>query len=109
MKKRAVQLSVQTMIIVALGLIVLLVLIFLIRGQIQKGAGQYFDIGTKIGKEAELEKCQGGFFTTKQCATNCIKDPKLDENYYWEDIGPKDCKAPTPVCCQRGDKKASIK
>jgi hypothetical protein len=101
MKKRAVQLSTQTMILIILGLIVLVVLIFIFRGQVSKGAKQYFDIGEQAAGEADIEKCSGGLIVERKCATNC-KDLEKDSVYFYYAIGKKNCDEGY-VCCERGE------
>ncbi len=102
MDKKAVQLSIQTMILVILGLIVLVVLIFLIRGQISKGASQYFDIGESAAKEASIKECSSGLFVERKCAPSCTG---LTQNskYYWKSVGIRNCKE--EICCERGELK----
>jgi len=103
MNKKAVQLSVQTMIIVALGLIVLVVLIFVFRGQISKGAQQYFDIGKSAAEEADPNKCESGLFVERECADSCAG---LTQNskYYWKSVGIRGCEK-GKICCERGELK----
>ncbi|MBW3001716.1 hypothetical protein KY338_00980 [Candidatus Woesearchaeota archaeon] len=105
MNKKAVELSVQTMIIVALGLIVLVVLIFVIRGQISKGASQYFDIGKSAAEEAATDQCKSGLFVERKCAQNCAS---LDSGFYWKAVGIRGCdesKGAGYICCERGEAK----
>ncbi|MBD3303944.1 hypothetical protein GF343_02275 [Candidatus Woesearchaeota archaeon] len=103
MDKKAVQLSVQTMIIVALGLIVLVVLIFVFRGQISKGAQQYFDIGESASEEADPDKCVSGLFVERDCASSCSKLAQ-EGKYYWTSVGIRGCKN-GEICCERGELK----
>ena len=103
MDKKAVQLSIQTMIIVILGLIVLVVLIFLIRGQISKGAAQYFKIGESAAKEAATDICESGLFVERQCSANCA-DLTKNSKYYWKSIGIRGC-TKGEICCERGELK----
>lgn len=105
MNKKAVELSVQTMIIVVLGLIVLVVLIFLLRGQISKGASQYFKIGESAAKEASTTECESGLFVERKCApNNCVG---LDSGFNWKAVGIRGCdkKGSGQVCCERGEAK----
>jgi hypothetical protein len=101
MDKKAVELSVQTMIIIALGLIVLVVLIFVFRGQISKGAQQYFDIGKSAAEEADPNKCESGLFVERKCAGSCSA---LDGKYYWTSVGIRGCEG-GKICCERGELK----
>lgn len=103
MNKKAVQLSVQTMIIVALGLIVLVVLIFVFRGQISKGAQQYFDIGKSAAKEAATDKCVSGLFVERECADSCSRLTQ-EGKYYWTSVGIRGCEK-GEICCERGELK----
>ena len=105
MKKRAVQLSTQTMILIILGLIVLVVLIFLFKGQIGKGAKQYFDIGEQAAGEADVEKCSSGLIIDRQCAKSC-SDLEKDSIYFYHAIGKRDCEKTQGagyICCERGE------
>lgn len=98
MNKKGVQLSIQTMILIVLGLIVLVLLIWIIRGQISKGGSQYFNISETAAGEAKMDKCKSGFFTRRQCAGSC---GSIVDDYFWHNIGKLDCK--TGTCCERGD------
>ena len=104
MDKKAVQLSIQTMIIVILGLIVLVVLIFIFRGQISKGASQYFTIGESAAKEASTTECGSGLFVERKCAPNCAA---LNTGFYWKAVGIRGCdkKGTGQICCERGEAK----
>lgn len=101
MKKKGVELSIQTMILIALGVIVLVLLIWIIRGQISKGASQYWNISETATGEAKADKCKAGFFTHRDCGDCGTMESSSD--YYWHNIGKMDCK--TGTCCERGDLK----
>lgn len=100
MKKKGVQLSIQTMILIVLGLIVLVLLIWIIRGQISKGGSQYWNISETAMEEAKSNKCKSGFFTHRQCAASC---GSIVDDYFWHNIGKMGC--PSGICCERGDLK----
>ena len=69
MDKKGVELSIQAVIVLVLGLIVLVILIVVVRSQIMKGTERY----TTIGKEAEKEftdQC-AGIFRQRTCEAAC--------------------------------------
>ncbi len=70
MKKRAVSLSMNTIVIAALALLILVILILVFRTQITKTAKSYMDIGDKAAQEADTSNNCQSLFNSKICASS---------------------------------------
>jgi len=71
MNKRAVELTMQTIIIAVLMLIVLVILIMVFRGQIGKAVQRYFAIGNESEQELRsTDKC-ATIFGSRRCLDSC--------------------------------------
>ncbi|MBW2986243.1 hypothetical protein KY333_02620 [Candidatus Woesearchaeota archaeon] len=97
MKKRAVSLSMNTIVIAALALLILVILILVFRTQITKTAKSYMDIGDKAAGEIDTSsKCQ---VNNRICAKSaCPKTPKVYTKVpvytmTWSDCGKGE------ICC----------
>jgi len=69
MKKKGVELGIQTVVVAALGLIVLVILIIVIRQQIGAGAQRYTDISKEAEKQI-IDRCEG-FLSARTCEASC--------------------------------------
>ena len=94
--KKGQGMSVQTVVMIVLGLIVLVILVMVVRQQVTGGAKKY----TEIGKEATIkaDKC-GSFILGRSCSDSPCDTSKGFEQVYspsgkWTD---KDCN----YCCQK--------
>ncbi len=104
MDKKAIEMTMQTIVVAAIALIVLFTVVIIFRAQISKTTQQFFGIGQQATSELNATSCAGGFFSTKKCAVDCLTDIK--DGYYWHSVGALDCKG-GQVCCERGDPKPS--
>ena len=93
MDKKGVELSIQAIIVLVLGLIVLVILIIVIRGQIGKGTLKYTNITAEAEKEFKGDRCTG-FLLPRICADSCPKGYEIDLG-----TGFKDCKL--KHCCEK--------
>ena len=102
MKKRAVSLSMNTIVIAALALLILVILILVFRTQITKTAKSYMDIGDKAAQEADTSTSCQSLFNNNICASSAcpatpikyIKVPMSASIKKWSD-----CKA-GEICCR---------
>ena len=108
MQKRAVELSIQTIVVAVIALIVMILIILIIRGQLGKTVSQYFGISEQAAAEANTTlKCESMFNPNRKCMTNCapvdVPGGKGQKVYYIERTGTgtwSDCK-PSEKCCER--------
>ena len=70
MKKRAVELSFNAIIIAALALVVLIVLILIFTGFAEDYSKKYRDVGDQSIKQAEGKKCSGFFTPDRYCSSS---------------------------------------
>jgi len=110
MKTKKGDISVTTMIVVAIGLVVLVIVIGIFYKQMKTSAGGYSTIGDDATASARGIKCET-FLGSRQCAD----EADLNKNYEWEEVQPptwkedgvevtkwKDC---TKTCFERIGKK----
>ena len=96
--KRGQGLSIQTIVIAALALVVLVILIFVIRGQIQKGTQKYINISS----EAELQSRAKDRCQTMFSGRECFKDKCPDKGYIEMPGTWPDCtEMGRSKCCER--------
>lgn len=71
--KRGQGLSINTIVLAALALVVLVLLIFLVRNQLQKGSQKYTGIESEAEKQAKADYCESLFaLHPRKCsAKNC--------------------------------------
>jgi len=93
--KKGQGLPINTIIIAALGMLVLIILAFVIRNQIAQGTKKY----TEIGKEAEIkvDKC-GSVILNRACSIGC--DPAKTREVYSPAGAWDDCKDKGGHCCE---------
>jgi len=97
--KRAQGLPINTIVIAALGLLVLVILAFVIRNQIAQGTKKY----TEIGKEAEIkaDKC-ASIILNRACNENACDEKKGQRQVYSPAGEWADCKAANKQYCCEG-------
>ena len=106
MKKRAVSLSMNTIVIAGLALLILVILILVFRGQIGKTTQSYLDIGKQASEEAKVtDKCETLLGNRVCVQSNCPPSQvvgKQTVSYYKlaePQKGWSDCKG--KVCCEK--------
>jgi hypothetical protein len=69
--KRAQGLPINTIILAVLGLVVLIILILLVRTQLQKGSGKYSELTSTAEQQAKEKNVCGAMFAYPP--TSCVK------------------------------------
>jgi len=93
--KRAQGLPINAIILAVLGLVVLIILILLVRTQLQKGAGKYGELTSEAEKQAKEKDVCGAIFAYPP--TSCVKANECKGVVRNDLTG---CKA-GEVCCER--------
>jgi len=106
-KKRAVEMSMQAIIVAVIALVVLVVVIVIFKAQIGKASQRLFGIGEQAASEANTtNKCES-LFGNRKCLSSCAAVPINGTNpsrsiYYAQLPGDwVDCKLKSLVCCER--------
>jgi len=94
-------LSINTVVIAALAIFVLVVLIIVFNTQIRKGAFEYFNIQDDAASAAKGNKCVTILSAgTHKCVTGSCESTWMELSPSDPDAGWKDC-GPTRVCCEK--------
>lgn len=104
-KKRAIEMSMQAIIVAVIALVVLVVVIVIFKGQIGKASQRLFGIGEQAASEANVtNKCES-LFSNRKCLASCDAEPIRGTSpqrfvYYAKLPGQwVDCK--NLLCCER--------
>ncbi|MEM4247462.1 MAG: hypothetical protein QXF14_04025 [Candidatus Woesearchaeota archaeon] len=96
--KRGQGLSINTIILAVLGLVVLVLLILIVRTQLQKGSQKYVNITGEAEKEARAKDVCETIFALR--SRQCAEPGKCPANYQPLSGSWQDCQAPKSVCCE---------
>jgi len=95
MKKKGVQLGLQAVIIATLGLVVLIILIMIIRGQLTKGTARYTNISLEAEKEFRAGNRCAVILSGRFCSDACTAPSYKQVPGTYED-----CKGSKKNCCE---------
>jgi len=93
MNKKAVSLSVNTIIIIALGLLVLFVLFYVLQSNILGGSKRYMNLSLEAEKDIRAENVCEKLFSGRQCLSTeeCSKRGYVDLGAGWIDCDGLHC------------------
>ena len=94
MDKKGGEMSIQAIIMIVLGLVVLVILIIVFRGQIGKGTLKYQNLSEEAFQEAKGKVCEG-FLLGRECMpTSCSTGYRKALGKGWTDCNQGE------VCCE---------
>lgn len=107
-KKRAIEMSMQAIIVAVISLVVLVIVILVFKTQISKTTARYFGIGEQAAAEANVtNKCESLFGDRRcmpdPCAPVPVPGVTPEKFMYYAKIPGRwaDCDAKQMVCCER--------
>lgn len=96
MDKKGVELSINTMIIVILGLVVLVVLFYAIQRGITGGTNKYFNFSQEAENQLKAENTCAKMFSGRMCYQSACPASYVEISGDWED-----CKKNSRICCEK--------
>ncbi len=92
--KKGVELSLQTIVVAALSVIVLIVVILVFGGQVRKAIWGYNDVSNASIQESQGKRCASIFIPDRKCVQTGCPDGYAEVDGEW-----KDCQ--NGLCCER--------
>lgn len=98
LKKRGEGMTMNTLVIAILSLIVLVIMIFVFKGQIGKTSSSYTTIAEESEKSAKKDSCGGFLDFDRKCADDCSK---IEPKGTWTSTSEGTCPDNSQFCCEK--------